>query len=194
MGGEASLIPKHGGYKRLRSFQSAQLVYNATVLFCSRFVDQRSRTHDQMIQAARSGCQNIAEGSMASGTSKKSELKLTNVAKASLEELLLDCTDYLRQHNLRLWDKNDPQALAVRGRYRTLLDPSDKSDKSDMSDMLGAYGLRTCSVEVFANTLVCLINQTTFLLGRQLEKLEQQFLSEGGFTERLYRMRRDRRE
>jgi four helix bundle protein len=97
---EDDLIKPHGGYRKLRSFQCAQLVYDATVVFCNRFIDRRSRTHDQMVQAARSGVQNIAEGSMASGTSKKAELKLTGVARASLEELLLDYQDFLRQHRL----------------------------------------------------------------------------------------------
>ena len=96
------LFTSHGGYRRLRSFQAAETVYDGTLVFCGRFIDRRSRTHDQMVQAARSGRQNIAEGSMASATSKKMEIKLTNVAKASLEELLLDCEDYLRQHGLRL--------------------------------------------------------------------------------------------
>ncbi len=175
------LIPAHGGYRKLRSFQSAQLAYDGTVIFCGRFVEKKSRTHDQMVQAARSGVQNIAEGSMASATSKKTELKLTGVARASLEELLLDYEDFLRQRGLRLWDKNSPEALAVRGRYL-----SDKSDRSEASD---AYGLKTASAEVAANTLICLVNQASFLLGRQLQKLEQSFLSEGGFTERLYRER-----
>jgi len=99
------LIPPHGGYRKLKSFQSAELVYDATVKFCDRFIDKRSRTHDQMVQAARSGRQNIAEGSQASGTSKKTELKLVGVARASLEELLLDYEDFLRQRGLALWGK-----------------------------------------------------------------------------------------
>jgi four helix bundle protein len=102
------LIPKHGGYRNLKSFQLAQLVYDVTVRFCDRFVEKKSRTHDQMVQAARSGVQNIAEGSKASGTSKKSELKLTNVARASLEELKLDYEDFLRHRNLPLWKRTDP--------------------------------------------------------------------------------------
>src|SRR5512139_3229580 len=106
---EGKLIPPHGGYRKLRSFQSAQLVYDATVFFCNRFIEKRSRTHDQMIQAARSGVQNIAEGSVASATSKKTELKLTGVARASLEELLLDCEDFLRQRGLPLWAKDHPR-------------------------------------------------------------------------------------
>jgi len=185
------LIPPHGGYRQLRSFQCAQLVYDATVAFCERFLEKRSRTSDQMIQAARSGVQNIAEGSMASATSKKTELKLTGVARASLEELLLDYQDFLRQRGLRIWAKDSPEALAVRGKYKS--DRSDASDRSDKSDRSDPYGLATASAEVAANTLICLINQASFLLGRQLKQLEESFLPEGGFTERLYRERQNRR-
>lgn len=188
-----SLIPPHGGYRKLRSFQSAQLVYDGTIVFCDRFVEKRSRTHDQMVQAARSGVQNIAEGSMASATSKKTELKLTNVARASLEELLLDYEDFLRQRGMRIWDKNSPEALEVRKKY--LSDKSDQSDKrsgsdrSDKSDSSDPYSIKKATPEIAANTLICLINQASFLLGRQLQKLEQDFLTDGGFTERLYKQR-----
>lgn len=163
---------------KLRSFQCAQQVYDLTVLFCHRFLDKRSRTCDQMIQAARSGVQNIAEGSMASATSKKMELKLTGVARASLEELLVDYQDFLRQRHLPIWPKDSPQALAVRRKYK-----SDRSDRSDPSD---PYGLLTASPEAAANTMICLVHQAGFLLGRQLERLEREFLTKGGFTERLY--------
>ena len=173
------LLPKHGGYRKLRSFQAAQLVYDATLIFCDRFIEKRSRTHDQMVQAARSGVQNIAEGSMASGTAKKTELKLTNVARASLEELMLDYEDFLRQRGLRLWNKDSPEALAVRRRYS-----SDRSDTSDQSN-----NLKTATPEAAANTLLCLINQASYLLHRQLQKLEQNFLEHGGFTERLHAVR-----
>src|SRR5258705_9049564 len=101
------LIPLHGGYRKLKSFQVAQLAYDVTVRFCDRYIEKRSRTHDQMVQAARSGVQNIAEGSQASGTSKKTELKLTNVARASLEELRLDYEDYLRHRGLAEWARED---------------------------------------------------------------------------------------
>src|SRR5512133_1194165 len=101
------LIPLHGGYRKLKSFQVAQLAYDVTVRFCDRYIEKRSRTHDQMVQAARSGVQNIAEGSQASGTSKKTELKLTNVARASLEELKLDYEDFLRQNQMTLWSSDD---------------------------------------------------------------------------------------
>ncbi|MDY7037892.1 MAG: four helix bundle protein, partial [Thermodesulfobacteriota bacterium] len=109
------LIPPHGGYRDLQSYQMSEIVYDATVVFCDRFISRRSRTHDQMVQAARSGKQNIAEGCMASGTSKKTELKLVGVARASLEELLLDFQDYLRQKGLSLWGKDHPKAKKVRG-------------------------------------------------------------------------------
>jgi len=164
-------------------------VYDATVVFCNRFIDKRSRMFDQMVQAARSGVQNIAEGSKASATSKKNELKLTGIARASLEELLLDYEDFLRQRGLRLWHKESPEALAVRKWY--LSDGADRSDKLDESD---PYGISAETPEVAANTLICLVNQASYLLGRQLRRLEQQFLAEGGFTERLYRERQARRQ
>ncbi len=182
---QVGIIPSHGGYRKLRSFQAAQAVYDATVLFCNRFIDRRSRTHDQMVQAARSGVQNIAEGSVASATSKKTELKLTGVARASLEELLLDYEDYLRQHGLRLWPKDDPRAQAVRQQYQ--------SDSSDQSDPSGPYRIRTADPETAANTLICLVNQASYLLARQLRSLEEAFLAEGGITERMYRERQVRR-
>ncbi len=188
------LIPKYGGYRKLRSFQCAQQVYDGTIVFCRRFVDRYSRTKDQMIQAARSGVQNIAEGSMASATSKKTEIKLTGVARASLEELLLDYEDFLRQRALPIWDKGSPQALAVRQRFlsdRSDEDPSDSSDGSDRSksDASDPHKIAAASPEVAANTLLCLIHQASYLLRRQLEHLEQRFLREGGFTEKLYKAR-----
>lgn len=172
------LLPPHGGYHKLRSFQVAELAYDGTLIFCDRFVEKRSRTHDQMVQAARSGKQNIAEGSVASGTSKKGELKLTNVARASLEELMLDYHDFLRKRKLSLWPKDSPEALAVRSRYK-----SEGSDASVLSDM------ETVSAEIAANTLLCLVNQASYLLRRQLDRLEQDFLKRGGFTERLHAAR-----
>src|SRR5437773_11084988 len=173
------LIPPHGGYRELKSYQNAEIVYDATVAFCDRFVDRRSRTHDQMVQAARSGKQNIAEGSMASGTSKKTELKLVGVARASLEELLLDFEDFLRQRNLRLWGKDHPTAQAV----RKLVYSRNRS--------YGTYKphIEESQPEIAANTLICLINQTNYLLDQQLRQLEQQFREEGGSTEQLDRTR-----
>jgi four helix bundle suffix protein len=180
-----SLIPPHGGYRELRSYQMAEIVYDATVVFCDRFIPKRSRTHDQMVQAARSGKQNIAEGSMASGTSKKTELKLIGVARASLEELLLDFQDFLRQRGLNLWGKEHPEAIAVR-RLAYSKNRSYKTYKTYMD---------ASPPEVAANTIICLIHQTNYLLDRQLQALQKEFLEEGGFTERLYRERtRFRRE
>jgi four helix bundle suffix protein len=186
--GSNRLIPRHGGYRKLRSFQCARLVYDATLIFCNRFIDRRSRTHDQMVQAARSGVQNIAEGSMAAATSSRMELKLTGVARASLEELLLDLEDFLRQRGLPVWDKDSRQALEVRKLY--LSDGSDRSDASDASGEADPYKLRSAPPEVAANTIICLVNQASYLLGRQLRSLEKSFQRDGGFTERMYRVRR----
>lgn len=177
------LIPKHGGYKRMRSYHAALAVYDATVVFCDRFIERRSRTHDQMVQAARSGVRNIEEGSEASATSKKTELKLTNVARASLEELMRDYRDFLRHRGLPVWDKDSPQAREVRRRLA-----SDQSDGSDLSDLM-----KKATPEVAANTLLCLINQVSYLLHRQLGRLERDFLEHGGFTERLHVVRAQRR-
>lgn len=181
---QPSLIPPHGGYRELKSYQNSEIVYDATVIFCDRFIDRRSRTHDQMVQAARSGKQNIAEGSMASATSKKTELKLVNVARASLEELLLDFQDFLRQRGLALWNKDHPTAQAVR-KLAYLQNRSYRTYKTYIEEK---------SPEVAANTLICLINQTNYLLDQQLRQLEQQFLQEGGFTEKLYRARSQARK
>ena len=173
------LIPPHGGYRELKSFQQAELVYDCTVKFCDRFIDRRSRTHDQMVQAARSGRQNIAEGSQASGTSKKFELKLVGVARASLEELLLDYEDFLRQRGLMLWDKNHPTAVLVRKLAY---------EKNKSYSTYSPY-IEKAPPEVAANTIVSLIHQTNYLLDQQLRQLERAFVEEGGFTERLYRTR-----
>ncbi len=176
-------IDPHGGFRDLKSYQMSEIVYDATVVFCDRWIGRRSRTHDQMVQAARSGKQNIAEGSMASGTSKKFELKLVGVASASLEELLLDYQDFLRQRNLPLWEKSHPNAQEI----RKLAYASDRSYMTYRTYIEGA------PPEVAANVLVCLIHQTNFLLDQQLRQLEKQFLKQGGFTERLYRSRQNTR-
>jgi four helix bundle suffix protein len=173
------LIPPHGGYRDLKSYQNAEIVYDATVKFCDKFIDRRSRTHDQMVQAARSGKQNIAEGSMASGTSKKTELKLVGVARASLEELLIDYQDFLRQRQLPLWEKGHAKARDI----RALAYSENRSYTTYRS-----Y-IESAQPEVAANTLICLIHQTNYLLDQLLRQLEQQFLKEGGFTEKLYRTR-----
>ena len=172
-------IPPHGGYQDLLSYQRAEIVYDATVKFCARFLDRRDRTVDQMVQAARSGKQNIIEGSMASGTSKEMEVKLTNVARASLEELLADCRDFLRTRNLPLWDKSDPRAQAVR-----------KLCYGDhVSYATYATHVEVDSPEVAANTIICLIHQANYLLDQQIRQLEQAFVEEGGLRERMTRAR-----
>lgn len=173
------LIPAHGGYHELQSYQMAEIVYDATVAFCNRFIAKRSRTHDQMVQAARSGKQNIAEGCMASGTSKKTELKLIGVAGASLEELLLDFEDFLRQREFIRWSKDYPKAKEV----RRLCYKKNRSYKTYKT-----Y-IEKESPEVAANTAVCMIHQANYLFDQQLRTLEKDFLKEGGFTERLYRTR-----
>jgi restriction system protein len=176
---KSDLIGLHGGYCNLKSYQTAEIIYDATAVFCDLFVDKRSRTYDQMLQAARSGKQNIAEGSMVSGTSKKSELKLIGIARASLEELLLDYKDFLRQRGLALWEKGHPQAEAI----RKLAWEKNRSYTTYMT-----Y-IESSSPEVAANTLTCLIHQANYLLDQQLRQLEKQFLEKGGFTEKLYHVR-----
>jgi len=175
----SQLIPPHGGYRELQSYRMAEIVFDATAVFCARFIDRRSRTHDQMVQAARSGKQNIAEGSMASGTSKKTEIKLVGVARASLEELLLDFQDFLRQRGLPLWGKDHEQAQKIRALAY---------EKNRSYTTYKTY-LEASPPEVAANTMICLIHQTNYLLDQQLRALEKDFLKEGGFTERLYNAR-----
>jgi four helix bundle suffix protein len=201
------LIPKHGGYRKLKSFQLAQLCYDVTVRFCDRYISPRSRTHDQMVQAARSGVQNIAEGSKASGTSKKMELKLTNVARASLEELRLDYEDYLRHRNLPLWTEDDPRRAALVARRCTTADAVAKWVQ-DMHGLNGQNGLdgqrntpsiksissrRSTYAEIAANAALILIGVACALLDRQIAAQAAAFTEEGGFTERLHRIRTDKR-
>jgi restriction system protein len=178
------LIPPHGGYSELQSYQMSEIVYDATVAFCGRFISIRSRTHDQMVQAARSGKQNIAEGSMASGTSKKTELKLVGVARASLEELLLDYKDYLRQHELPLWGKDHPRSNEIRKLCYS---------KNRSYTTYKPY-IEAGSAEEACNAMICLIHQANYLLDQQLRLLEKEFVAHGGFTERLYRVRSQQRK
>ena len=201
----SDLIPKHGGFEKLRSYRVAEIIYDGTVVFCGRFIDKRSRTHDQMacppkpwrrrVQAARSGKQNIAEGSLASATSKKTEIKLTGVARASLGELLLDYKDFLRQRGLHQWGKDDPESLAVRQAYKGFRERSDLSNKSDLSDKIpnDPYRISQLPAEIAANTLICLINQASYLIWQQMKVLEKEILEYGGFTEKIYRKRMERR-
>jgi len=250
MGDQGPLIPKHGGYRKLKSFRMAQLVYDVTVRFCDRYIDRRSRTHDQMVQAARSGVQNIAEGSQASGTSKKMELKLTNVARASLEELRLDYEDFLRQRGLPMWEPDHPALKRFKEKRCTTLDEvrawveeerrfikdrnwgtvvdTDKhglaltnTDKhgparTNTDEESGGFGpCMSVSVSgspcesisvgggpcesmpsscLAANAALSLLNLCCYLLDRQLAAQAAAFEQEGGFTERLYRQRQNRRK
>lgn len=204
----SELIPKHGGYRKLKSFQVAQLVYDITVRFCERYVDRFSRTKDQMVQAARSGVQNIAEGSQASATSKKTELKLTQVARASLEELKLDYEDFLRQRGATQWERDNPlrQELVDR-RCKTADDVAawvvevvrrcGRSGRSGQSGPSTVSTQSTLSTELYpelsANAALVLLAVACSLLDRQVERLARDFESEGGFTERLYRVRTSKR-
>ena len=183
-----------GGYRELRSFQVTTVIYDATVSFCDRFVDKRSRTHDQMVQAARSGRQNIAEGSRAAATSSQTELRLVNVARASLDELLLDYEDYLRQRSKRQWDKNDPEAREVRA-VGARRDRTDQSDQTEPSDHRKKYSrwLDAADPAVVANAVLCLIHQANYLLDQQIAGLERDFIHEGGYSEQLAASRLEER-
>jgi four helix bundle suffix protein len=211
------LIPLHGGYRKLKSFQVAQLVYDLTLRFCNRYVHPRSRTHDQMVQAARSGVQNIAEGSEVSATSKKMELKLTQVARASLEELRLDYEDFLRHRNLPRWDSRDPRRQSLVNRRCATVEavatwvhevhqsghsgPSGQSGQRrheaaptpSMSSISSTRFTRSTYPEIAANAALVLINVAATLLDRQIAAQAAAFEKEGGFTERLYRVRSNKR-
>ena len=187
------LIPKHGGYRKLKSFQIAQLVYDVTVRFCDCYIDRFSRTKDQMVQAARSGVQNIAEGSKASGTSKKTELKLTNVARASLEELRLDYEDFLRHRGLPQWGREDPRRSELINRRCNSVEEVAKwikevHEKVNNKDQFTG-STKSTYPEITANTALVLITVACSLLDRQLAAQAEAFEKEGGFTERLYQRR-----
>ncbi len=175
----SSLISAHGGYRDLKSFQSAKIVFDLTVHFCDLYIEKGSRTHDQMVQAVCSGKQNIAEASQASGTSKKTEIKLLNVARASFEELLQDFENFMRLNNLPIWDKNDPRIMKIR-------ESAYLPKRSYLT-----YKANLSNPEVSANLIICLIHQTNFLLDRQLKFLAKDFLEKAGFTERLYHSRKN---
>ncbi len=187
------LLP-HGGYEKLRSYQVAEAVYDATVVFCDRFIEKRSRTHDQMVQAARSGVRNISEGSGAAATSRKSEMKLTNVARASLsDELLKDYKSFLIQNGQRVWHKDSPEALAMRERLKHGIAPNLPPAKPGRPVLTGLAGLsafiREASPELAANAMLCAVNQAAYLLKRQLESQARTFTEKGGFTESLHTTR-----
>ena len=198
-GGRPKRLRPSGGYRQLRSFQMATVLYDATVKFCERFVDARSRTTDQMVQAARSGRQNVAEGSRAAAASSQTELRLVSVARASLDELLLDYEDFLRHRQLPAWDKNSPEAKAVRAvGFPQPTDPADRADPTDVGDRarwaLYAPWLEHADPAVVANAMICLIHQTNYLLDQQIAALERGFIRDGGYSEKLAAARIAERE
>ncbi len=196
MSEEESLMPRHGGYRNLKTYALSELIYDVTVRFCSRYIDRRSRTHDQMVQAARSGAQNIAEGSELSGTSKKMELKLTNVAKASLAELRLDYEGYLRQKGLRRWERNDARRKDLIDRKcRTVEEFAGWVHETRHCRVgSGSAGTRAPSDEVAANGALTLLDVNIVLLGRQVASQADSFEKHGGMTERMYRVRSEKRK
>jgi four helix bundle suffix protein len=207
------LIPRHGGYRHTKTWQLADLIYDVTVRFCDRFVDRRSRTHDQMVQAARSGCQNLQEGSVDSATSKKLELKLTGTARGSLMELQRDYQKFLQHRGLPEWPPDHPALV----RFRALRCATLEQFRAWVAEEVRRYGrehtgehgraraeaeaagvrvspcptvpLRDLTATVAANGALSLLNLCIHLVGRQLEAQARAFEREGGFTERLYRRR-----
>ena len=172
-------IPPHGGYRNLRSYQKAEIVYDATVYFCDRFLNKRDRTYDQMVQAARSGKQNIVEASQVSGTSKEMEIKPTNVARASLEELLNDYQDFLRTRGLQAWTQDDPHTLRLRELNR----------QSDADYETFRKGIEHTDQAICANVILGLIKVTNYLLDQQIRRLEKDFVEQGGLRESMTRAR-----
>jgi four helix bundle suffix protein len=172
-------IPKHGGYRNLITYQKAEIIYDGTVYFTNRFFTKYDRTIDQMVQAARSGKQNIVEASMASATSKETEIKLTNVAKASLEELLIDYEDFLRTKKLHIWGKE--YRLTVR--FREL----NRTPNATYQTYIKA--IENESPEICANSMICLIKIVSYLLSKQIQQLEKDFLENGGLRERMTKAR-----
>ena len=175
----AGFIPPHGGYKNLLSYHKALVVYQATLYFCNRFIDKISRTHDQMVQAARSGKQNILEGSQASGTSKQTELFLTGVARASQEELIEDYRDFMREHRIEEWPAEH--------RYARRLSQLSRTPDADYDTF--KKGIEHPDPVICANVIVGLIKVTCYLLDQQLRRLERDFINEGGLRERMTRAR-----
>ena len=173
------IIPPRGDYQTLLSFQKAEVVYDITFRFAHKFLSRADRTIDQMIQSARSGKQNILEGSKAATTSKETEIKLTNVGRASLEELLADYRDYLRVRDLSQWPKDSKEALYVRGLGR----------QTPQSFEIYREFVETRPAEVIANIAICLIHQTNYLLDQQLKTLEKEFVEQGGLRERMTKAR-----
>lgn len=177
-------IPPHGGYRKLITYQKAEIIYDGTVYFTNRFFKKYDRTIDQMVQAARSGKQNIAEASMASATSKETEIKLTNVARASLEELMIDYEDFLRTQKLPLWDKNHRLTIRFRELNRT----------PDANYQTYIKAIENPEPEICANSMICLIRIVTYLLNQQIKSLEKAFIQEGGLRERMTKARIEQRK
>jgi four helix bundle suffix protein len=173
------ILPPRGDYQTLLSFQKAEVIYDITFRFAHKFLGKGDRTVDQMIQSARSGKQNILEGSKAALTSKETEIKLTNVGRASLEELLADYRDYLRVRDHAIWDKDSKEAQYVRQLGR----------KTPHTYELYREFMETRPAEVIANIAICLIHQTNYLLDQQLSRLEKDFVEGGGLRERMTRAR-----
>ena len=179
---DKSFLPQANNYRTLKAFQKAECIYDVTYYFVHTFLKPSDRTSDQMIQAARSGKQNIAEGSEASTTSRETEIKLTNVAKASLEELLIDYEDYLRQHQLSQWTATHPRYQPMREYARS------NKIETEYTLLMGKL-----DDEELANLCITLINQATYMLRRLIEKQQQQFLLEGGIREQMTRARLNQR-
>jgi four helix bundle suffix protein len=174
-----TILPPRGDYKTLLSYQKSEVVYEITFRFCKRYLSKGDRTVDQMVQASRSGKQNIIEGSKAAMTSKETEIKLTNVARASLEELLEDYLDFLRVRDMPIWDKDCREARYVRELSKT----------TPLTFDVFREFVETRPAEVVANIAICLIHQTNYLLDQQMRRLEQDFLKEGGLREWMTRAR-----
>ena len=196
---ECSFIPKSKNYKNLLSYQKSVIIYDCTVIFCDRFLKKFDRTVDQMVQAARSGKQNIVEGSMAAKFSAETEIKLTGVARASLQELLEDYEDFIRVGNYKFWKKNGKRASYVRklssGKIKPPKIDDDISPPSDISESFEKiyrafiFFIKNRPPDVCANIMICLINQCNYLLDRQISELEMTFVKQGGLRERMYNAR-----
>jgi len=181
---QGGFIPPHGNYEALLSYQKAEVIFDITFRFCHRFLGRGDRTVDQMVQAARSGKQNIAEGVKASGTSKETEIRLINVARSSLEELLVDYKDFLRVRDLPLWGKDSREAQFVR----------QLGKKTPFNFELFREFVESRSPEVVANIAICLLHQANYLLDQQKRALERDFIKEGGIRERMTKARLEQRK
>jgi four helix bundle suffix protein len=177
-------IPSHGGYQSLIAYQKAEIIYDGTIYFTNRFFHPYDRTVGQMVQAARSGKQNIAEASMASATSRETEIKLTNVARASLEELKIDFQDFLRTRKLPIWNKEH----RLTTRFREL----NRTPNATYQTYIRA--IENPEPEICANSMICLISIVSYLLSKQIQAQEKAFINEGGLREKMFKMRTEKRE